>query len=184
MNFEEYKEAGMISVLPTAEKDTYIKFHETAYADDIFVCEHLCAKSPRWSIISGYYAMHDITKLYLSKEHSIKISDRGVHTAVIVALKHVLSNEDVKKKVVSLLEDAEQVYEILESRRKEKILPIILSRGKEEREKSQYYSELKNDILLKDAFDFFEKICKPYVEIFKKIMENKKIQKREENNDS
>lgn len=50
------------------ELDRYINFFTVSYRDDLENCEYVKEKHPRWSIISGYYAMHDITKLFFAKK--------------------------------------------------------------------------------------------------------------------
>jgi hypothetical protein len=172
MDYESYLNQGIIRLLETVEKEKYILFHKTAYEDDIKVAEMLLTSSFRWAIIAGYYAMHDITKLYLAKHHNLKISEKGVHLAAVVALRYVLSDNEQKKKVLLLLAEAKKTYDIFSTPLKEKVIPAILNKGKEEREKTQYYSEEK--INLEKSLEFQEKIVRPYVDIMKKMIGNDK----------
>jgi len=172
MNFEQYQKEGVISILQKTEKIKYIEFHKEFYKDDLNVSEKLLTISPRWSIISGYYAMHDTAKLYLAEQHDLKISERGVHLAVIVALKHILSDSSVKEQAIKLLTEAEKTYEIFASPLKERIIPLILSKGRDEREKSQYYSVTAEKAAIGKSMEFLEKIVKPFIEIMEKMMKN------------
>lgn len=172
MNFEEYKKKGIVSVLQKTEKARYIEFHKDAYFDDLKVADNLYIISPRWTIIAGYYAMHDVSKLYLAKQHDLKITERGVHLAVIVTLKHVLLDQEVKEKAIFLLTKAKETYDIFSTPIKEKIIPVLLSKGKDEREKSQYYSENYEKLVLRKSMEFQEKIVKPYIELMESMLKD------------
>jgi len=172
MEFDEFVREGTIKQLSAAEKKDYISFHSNAYKEDIKVAEKLSLISPRWTIVAGYYAMHDITKLYLAEQHNLKLSQRGVHAAAIVALRKVLEDKKVKAIAIKLLEKAENIYEIYGSRAQ--AIPVILSRSKREREKAQYYSATATAVELKKAMDFLEKIVRPYLDLFEKLIEGGK----------
>lgn len=172
MEFDEFVKEGTIKQLSASEEKDYIDFHLSAYKEDIEVAEKLSLISPRWTIVAGYYAMHDITKLYLAEQHNLKLSQRGVHAAAIVALRKVLEDKKVKSKAIKLLEQAEDIYKIYGSRAQ--AIPVILSRSKREREKAQYYSAPVTAIELKKAIDFLERIVKPYLILFEKLIEGDK----------
>ena|SRR3989344_6216585 len=147
------------------EREIWISFHEFAYKDDLKLSKELIEKHPRWSIISGYYAMHDITKLYLGKIHNIKISGFNVHKQVIDSLKDVLKLDD--KKLIELLENAENEIKGLGI----EDIPYLLVEGKKERAKVQYYFSnvfSDNKEYVKKAKEFFEEL----VVVFVKIMED------------
>ena len=136
------------------------------------VSDKLLTISPKWTIVTGYYAMHDITKLYLAKQHDLKISERGVHLAAIVALKQVMSDNAVKEKAIKLLTKAEKTYEVFSIPSKERIIPVLLSKGKDEREKTQYYSENYEKLVLAKSMEFQEKIVKAFIEIMEKMIKD------------
>src|SRR3989339_168603 len=126
-------------LLPATEKNNYIEFHELAYKEDLRHSEKNIIDFPRWSIISWYYAMHDITKLFLAKK--------------------------LKEKLLGLLREAKTTYYNVE-RLKERALPILLRREKQERGKSQYYTQdfnIKTNINAQKSSYFLDEIVKPYI---------------------
>ena len=161
------------STLPATEKEQYVKFHKVAYEEDVKHAEKTMLEFPRWSIISGYYAMHDLTKLFLGEKFGVKLSSPEIHRKAIEALEHFVKDAELKKKLLRLLEDAEGVYYSTE-RLKERTLPALLKRGKQERGRAQYYSEESvsgSDINAKKASYFLQTVVKPYVEIVEKLRE-------------
>lgn len=62
---------GKIVRINEFESERYINFFENSYKDNLEHSKANIIQSPRWSIISGYYAMHDITKLFLAKKFGI-----------------------------------------------------------------------------------------------------------------
>ncbi len=63
-----------------------------------------------------------------------------IHAKTIEALEHLIKDEEIRKRLLGLLKDARDMYYSAE-RLKERILPTLLRRGKQERSKAQYYSE-------------------------------------------
>ena len=172
------EESELYENLSEVEKESWIKFHENVYKDDLNHSEKDLMEFPRWSIISGYYAMHDITKLYLGKIHDIKITGENVHTKVIDALNKFIQDKQEKDKIIGLLNKAEiSFFNVL--RLQEKTLPLMLRKGKTERGKTQYYSKDFSDITSQRAVYFFDNIVKPYIEIMKGM-----LSKPEENNEN
>jgi len=158
--------------IPATEKGIYIKFHENAFEEDLIHAEKNVLEFPRWSIISGYYCMHDVTKLFLAKKFNIKIASPDIHSKTIEALEHFIKDNELKKKLLELLDDAKDIYYSTE-RLKEKILPVLLRRAKQERGKAQYYSEdytKEMKVNSQKASYFLDTIVKPYVEIIKGLM--------------
>lgn len=152
--------------LNEVERKIWIGFHEFAYKDDLELCQKIVNQHPRWSIISGYYAMHDIAKLYLGKIHNIKISGLNVHRQTIECLKKVLKNNENAEKIFSLLKIAENEFKELGV----EDIPYLLKIGKKERGEVQYYSKdvfSDNKMYTEKAKKFFEEI----VMVFVKIME-------------
>ena len=163
-SIEDYRVKGTIKDIAPNEKQAYLTFLEETYNDNLNVSEFLLIKFPRWSIISGYYAMHDISKLLLAKRYNMKISKPETHTSVIVALRELIK----RKEIISLIEKAEEEYIEIVS------LHLSLLKGKEEREKSQYYTSslIKPAVKIEKAAYFMEKLVKPYIKIIKNLMKN------------
>ncbi len=147
----------MVTKLNEVERNLWIKFHEHTYKEDLSLAEEIADRYPRWAIISGYYAMHDITKLYLGKNYSIKISGQNVHKQTIDELKKVI--EDKNRELIRLLETAEkEIKEIgINS------IPYLLILGKKERGKAQYYSYSQRIDYSKKARWFLDEIVKIFV---------------------
>ena len=170
-NYEEYVKAGLITELSKVEKRKYESYHKDNYNEDYNLCVKITSQSSKWSIIIGYYAMHNQTKLFLAK-FGLKISDKAAHTATLIALRKIIQDDKIKKKVIELLEKAQQTYDVLNTPFKEKVIGNLLSKSLEERKKAQYYSQDTNKIALLNAMSFQENILKPYIEIINKLIEN------------
>jgi hypothetical protein len=169
MNNESEK---MWEKLPATEQENYITFHEQAYSEDLKHAEHNSIKFPRWSIISGYYAMHDITKLFLAKKFNIKITSPDIHIKTILAVEEVITNKKLKDKLIELLQEAKTTYYNIE-RLKEKSLPVLLKKGKQERGKAQYYTQDytdKKNINAQKATYFIEEIVRPYIKLIQELL--------------
>ena len=94
--FEQFMKEGIILHLQDTEKHDYISFLKHTWSDNLDASRFNLIKFPRWSIIAGYYAMHDMAKLFLAKEFNLKITQR-VHTATTLALENVLKDKEQKK---------------------------------------------------------------------------------------
>jgi hypothetical protein len=144
-----------ISRISDYEKPRYINFFNTIYKDDLELSRYVLEKHPRWSIISGYYAMHDITKLFLARNYGFKVNDIDVHGTTISLLSLVLrqSHEDL----VSLFESGYEEY---------KNMAGELYGARNERRKAQYYtgSEFSRDYYLSRARKFYDEKVEPYSE--------------------
>ncbi|HIE41539.1 MAG TPA: hypothetical protein EYP80_02635 [Candidatus Aenigmarchaeota archaeon] len=77
-----------VSKIKELELGRYINFLENSYQDNLEHCKKNIGDFPRWSIISGYYAMHDITKLLLAKRFRLKI-EREIHATTIKVLREL-----------------------------------------------------------------------------------------------
>lgn len=157
-----YRKLGAISDLPPNERAQYARFLKITYKDNLGASDFLLIKFPRWSIITGYYAMHDISKLYLAEKYNLKLSQPQVHSATIEALRELVKRKDI----LDLLEKAESEYNEIIS------LHLALLKGKEEREKSQYYiSPLLNPSAnIEKAPYFLEKLAKPYIKLIEELL--------------
>jgi len=168
----EYEKSCWL-ILPATEKENYINFHRKAFEEDLKHAEKNLLDFPRWSIISGYYCMHDLTKLFLAERFNVKISSPEIHIKTIEALEHFVKEDNLKRKLIDLLKEAKNIYYSAE-RLKEKTLPVLLKRGKQERGKAQYYSEdytKEAKVNSQKASYFLETIVNPYVKIIKGLME-------------
>jgi len=161
---ENYKEQGSVRDLTPNEKEYYIPFLETTCKDNVRASEYLLIKFPRWSIIAGYYAMHDVSKLYLGKKYNLKFTQPQVHAAVIQALREFVKRKDI----ISLIEKAGQEYDQIIS------LHLALLQGKEEREKSQYYTSVsvKPEVSIRKSSYFLEKLVKAYIKLIEELMKD------------
>ncbi|MBS3108111.1 hypothetical protein J4468_04320 [Candidatus Woesearchaeota archaeon] len=155
--------------LPATERTNYLSFHKTAYEEDLRHAEKNVLEFPRWSIISGYYCMHDMTKLFLAEHFNVKLSSPDIHLKAIEALEHFIKDDALKMKLLEMLKEAKSIYFSAE-RLKEKLLPVMLKRGRQERGRAQYYSEdyseMEKTSSQKAAY-FIETIVKPYIHILK-----------------
>jgi len=159
---KDYKEQGTVKDITPEEKEYYEKFLEENYKDNMVASEYLAIKHPRWSVISGYYAMHDVSKLYLAKQFNLKFSFPEIHAAVIQALRELVDN----KKVLELISKAEEEYEEIIN------LHLTLRRGKDEREKTQYYKSIETNskVPMQKSSYFIEKLVKPYIKLVEDLM--------------
>lgn len=166
-NQERFKEVKLTSV----DRSRWIQFHDAAYKEDQKMSEELLIKSPRWSVITAYYAMHDISKLYLAKIHDIKVVGKDVHEQTIHFISKYMEKE--REKVVQLLEDAKKKFDAI-TRSSVGIIPSLLRMGKKERGKTQYYDEKKASQTtgqqLQAATYFKDNFMKPYIEIMEKML--------------
>lgn len=158
--------------LPATEKENYIIFHRIASEDDLRHAEKNALEFPRWSIISGYYCMHDLTKLFLAEKFNIKISSPEIHAKTITALEHFIKDSQMKEQLIRLLKEAKNTYYNAE-RLKEKTLLLLLKRGKQERGRAQYYSEdytQTTSTNSQKAAYFLDTIVKPYTQLVQEMM--------------
>ncbi len=165
------KENPLWSPLPATEKKNYLLFHESAFQEDVRHAEKNVFEFPRWSIISGYYSMHNCAKLFLAEKFNVKISSPEIHAKTIDALEYFVKDAEVKKKLLLLLKDAKNMYYSAE-RLKEKTLPVLLQRGKQERGKAQYYSEEydeENKVNSQKAAYFLDAVVKPFIDLLMEL---------------
>ena len=136
----------------------YTNFFENSCKDNLEHSKSVKESFPRWSIISGYYAMHDITKLLLAKKFRLKI-ELEVHATTIKALKELIQNK-------LLLELIEKGYEEF------LFLANDLAEGKKERVKTQYFTgtEYMKEEYRKKAGEFLRVIAEPYIEKIRRLL--------------
>jgi len=166
MDYNDYFERGTITKVNIIEKKDIRLFLEFTYKDNLKVSKDLIISYPRWSIISGYYAMHDISKLYLLLDFDLKFSKPSVHDAVIKALKELVK----KEKIISLIEKGDSEFARIQK------LDYFLAKGKSNREKTQYYTMLSfsEEDLIDVAQSFYKNIVVPYIKIVEKLLVREK----------
>ncbi len=109
-----------ISRISELELDRYINFFQNSYKDNFNHAKENLLKFPRWSIISGYYAMHDIAKLFIAKKFRIKI-EREVHLTTIKVLRILSKRKDLPKLLEIGYKEFKNLIQDLEIARKERI---------------------------------------------------------------
>lgn len=140
-----------ISRIKETELKRYIDFFSNSYADNLKHSESTLGTYPRWSIISGYYAMHDISKLLIAKTYRLKI-EREIHSTTIKVLREILKD----KETIKLIEEGYEEFQNLAN---------DLSDAKKERVKVQYYTgtEFLKEKYRKRAILFFNDVVMPYI---------------------
>ncbi|MEM4271757.1 MAG: hypothetical protein QXD13_01570 [Candidatus Pacearchaeota archaeon] len=93
---ERLFKSGRISRIVETERERYLNFFSNSYKENLEHCRFVLEKYPRWSIISGYYAMHDIAKLFLADKFSIKVN-LPVHENVIILFKELIKDGELAK---------------------------------------------------------------------------------------
>ena len=144
-----------ISRLIETERSRYLNFFSKSYRENFEHCKFNLKKFPRWSIISGYYAMHDITKLFLADKFNIKINFK-VHKTTIEVMEEVSKN----KEIISMLNLAYNEF-----------LNLLndLSEAENKRTNAQYYTGtgFMKEKYRKDAKMFLSSILIPYLKKIK-----------------
>ncbi len=166
---KESEEPAPYDSLPEVEKDFWIRFHENAYKDDLKHAKKDMIEFPRWSIISGYYAMHDITKLYLGIIHNIKITGENIHSRTLEALGRFIQDKKEKERIIELLKKAEISFFNV-TRLQEKTISLMLRKGRTERGKTQYYSRDFQEINSQKSVYFLDNIVRPYISTMEEML--------------
>jgi hypothetical protein len=158
MDLEYFLRKGLISKIIETELTRYLNFFENTSKENIEHCKACIENFPRWSIISGYYAMHDLTKLFLAKNFRIKIEYK-VHKTAIQILKAISAD----KEILSLLKTGYK--EFIE-------MANDLSEAKRERTKAQYYTgtEFMKEKYKEKAKGFLSNVVIPYVNKLKETI--------------
>lgn len=151
MKIEYFFDRGLASKIIETELPRYINFFDSTYKENLEHCKETIERFPRWSIISGYYAMHDLTKLFLAKKFMIKI-DFNVHLTTIQILKEIVKD----KEILRLLNAG--YNEFIE-------IANDLSRARKERTKAQYYTgtEFMKEKYKGKANSFLNNTVLPYI---------------------
>ncbi|HLC49843.1 MAG TPA: hypothetical protein VI968_00360 [archaeon] len=158
VSIETLMREGKVSKIKELELERYINFFENSYKDNLEHCKSVLETFPRWSIISGYYAMHDVTKLLIAKKFRLKI-ELEVHATTIKVLRELIKD----KEVLALIQKGYKEFISLAN---------DLAEAKKERTKSQYYTGTK---FMKEHFkelseEFLHQTVNPYIERIKFLL--------------
>ena len=164
-------EQGYVTKIEEIEKKHYLTTLKEFYEDDEAVNKDLVISHPRWSIISGYYSMHNISKYLIAKKLSIKISSERTHTTTLIIFGEYIRQKETKEKILDLLKKAKEIYDIINPR--DWNIAKYLSSGKQNREKVNYYTaEYDQKAILLKASEFRENLVQPYLHILKGLVKN------------
>jgi len=158
-------------IMDITEKEVYVKWHDYAYQDDLESAKSLIEKHPRNAIVLGYYSMHNIAKKYLGDVFSIKIPKDDTHSSTLKALKEKISNPVTRKRIIELMKQAQEEYELF-SKPKPELLSALLRHGKSERSSHSYYQskqEAEKRAGSDKARDFIENIVEPFIKIMNEL---------------
>ena len=151
MIIENLLKKGIIKKIVETEISRYTNFFTNSYEENLGHCKAVLTTFPRWGIISGYYAMHDITKLFLAKKFQIKI-DAKVHKTTIKIMKEITEDKQLLKLLkIGYEEFIKMAADLIEARNK--------------RQKAQYYtgSEFMKEKYKEEAETFLNNIVVPYL---------------------
>ena len=150
---------GKMSRIKELELDRYLNFFASSSQDNLEHCKAVLGTFPRWSIISGYYAMHDITKLLLAKRFHLKV-ELEVHATTIKALKTLV----MEKALPAMLEQGYHEF---------KYLANDLAEAKKERVKTQYFTgtAFMKEAYRKRAHAFLAQTVEPYLRKIRALLE-------------
>lgn len=159
VKIEQLLKEGKVSRINELELDRYVNFFNESYRDNLGHSKLILKEFPRWSIISGYYAMHDITKLLLAKKFMLKV-DFEVHSTTIKCLRELIKTKELVAKY-------EEGYKEFIS------LANDLAEAKKERVKVQYYTstEFMKKEYRKRAENFLKLTVSPYLDKIKALLE-------------
>ena len=148
---EELLKKGIIVKIVETEIPRYTNFFTNSHKENLEHCKAVITEFPRWSIISGYYAMHDITKLFLAKKFQIKI-DSKVHETAIRIMEEITKD----KELLNLLKVGYEEFTKMAS---------DLAEAKTQRQKAQYYtgSEFMKEKYKQESRIFLNNTVIPYL---------------------
>lgn len=149
---------GKVSRITELELPRYVNFFENSYKDNMEHSKAVKESFPRWSIISGYYAMHDITKLLLAKKFRLKI-ELEVHATAIKVLAELIRN----RQLLGMLQKGYNEFLFLAN---------DLVAAKNELVKTQYFTgtEYMKEQYKKRAEEFLESLVNMYIGKTRKLL--------------
>lgn len=149
-----------ISRIIETEKERYTNFFSSSWKENLAHSKDCLKKYPRWSIISGYYSMHDIAKLFLADRFSIRV-DKNVHESVIIILKELVKDKQISEmlnlgyaELIKMMDD--------------------LAIARKKRTKAQYYTgtEFMKEKYQKEAKSFIFEIVIPFIKKIKGVKDD------------
>ena len=152
MQLDKFIEKGLAKKIVETELQRYTDFFANSYKENLEHCKSVLKNFPRWSMISGYYAMHDITKLFLAKKFHIKI-DVKVHKTVIRIMDAITEDKALLKLLkIGYEEFTKMAADLVEA--------------KNQRQRAQYYtgSEFMKEKYKQEAEIFLNKTVSVYIE--------------------
>ncbi len=150
-----------VSRINELELERYINFYRESYIENLKHMRAVVGEFPRWAIISGYFAMHDIAKLLIAKKLWLKV-DREVHKTTIEVLEHLLRH----RKLARMLENGyEKFIELAD----------MLNEARRERIRAQYYtgSKFLKEYWSKKALEFSKEV-EHFVKLVRELMGDEK----------
>jgi len=178
VSYQELLQSQAVKKIASLEKENYVSFHWENYRVDLeSALNFLGTGNAKYSVIAGYYAVLNITLWYFAKYFNLKISEEktGVHKNCLVVLENFVSEEKLKKKIITLLEEAQKEFNsftILKKSR-EQTLPVMLKQSADKRKRYTYYSSKRNlpedSEQLEEAKNFLENTVKPYITIMERL---------------
>jgi hypothetical protein len=149
---------GKVNRIRELEVARYVNFFENSTRDNLEHSKATIKTFPRWSIISGYYAMHDITKLLIAKKFRLKI-ELEVHATTIKVLRELVKDREVTR----LIKKGYREFIFLAN---------DLAEAKRQRTKAQYYTgtSFMHERFQKMSEEFLLQTVNPYIERIKKIL--------------
>lgn len=150
---------GKVSRIRELELERYVNFFCHSHEDNLKHSRTVIEAFPRWSIISGYYAMHDITKLLLAKQFGLKV-EYEVHATTIKVLKELIR----KREILNLMDRGYREFLSLAN---------DLVHAKRNRVKAQYYTgtEYMKQEYRKRAREFLKEVVEPYLPKINQLVE-------------
>jgi len=168
--FQELLSIKAIVKLNEAEKENYLKFFNETYKDNLSAAYDNLKSHPRWSIISGYYAMHDLAKLFLAKKYNLKIVER-VHLATIASLYSISKENKEFEKAIELLKQANKIFNSQIKGIKASDMAFYLKKARKEREKVQYYNPRTDLKRAEEQANFFlNEIVIPFIKLLESLI--------------
>lgn len=152
MKLDEFIEKGLAKKIVETEIQRYTDFFTNSYKENLEHCKLVLKNFPRWSIISGYYAMHDITKLFLARKFQIKI-DAKVHKIVIKVMEKIVEDKELLKLLKIGYEEFTK-------------MAADLTEARDQRQRAQYYtgSEFMKEKYKQEAEIFLKETVYTYIE--------------------
>ncbi len=151
MIIEDLLKRGIVTKIVETETPRYTNFFTYFFKENLEHCKSVLTTFPRWSIISGYYAMHDITKLFLVKKFQIKINTK-VHKTTIRIMEEITKD----KELLHLLKVGYEEFTKMAA---------DLMEAKDQRQKAQYYagSEFMKEKYKEESQIFLNNTVLPYL---------------------